>query len=487
MSTNETPRRASGRQFLTEGAFFSFVQILSSVRGVLTFPLITKFLGPAGYGIMTPILTTVSLVTPIALLGVAGAMRRLLASQDDIPQRRNNFWAGFLFVFVNGLLLMVIGLLISPSLVAWFIKVPGTLPLLWLGFLLIPLGAASRVLFTYFITFNQFHLYALLSLLLNIVDVGLLIFLLIAGWGVSGVLVASVIASATLSLVAIVIIMREIGVCVPRFDFIPQYLALGIPMSLAKYGYRFIDSTQIYLVGYFLDAEAVGVYSAGYKLAMVVAPVSALIYGPLLPLLSRLWDRGDREEYERVLNRSLRSLFLMLVPAAFGISILGQKILITLTTAEFAGGWLIIPIIAAGVVFFQSLGVADYALVVMKRYRIVTITTFCCGALSLLLGLFLVPTWGLLGAAFGILGAYLAYTVALLWAVNRYIRLSMPWNAIIKSLIASSVMSLVLLCFDWNGILGLAIAIVTGVAVYVSTILAIGGLSLAELRAVLRR
>jgi len=45
-----------------------------SLRGLILIPILTKTLGASGYGMWAQIIVTISLITPIAMLGLPSAM-----------------------------------------------------------------------------------------------------------------------------------------------------------------------------------------------------------------------------------------------------------------------------------------------------------------------------------------------------------------------------------------------------------------------------
>jgi O-antigen/teichoic acid export membrane protein len=59
--------------------------LIFSLRGLI--PILTKTLGASGYGIWAQIIVTISLITPIVMLGLPSAMVRFLAVMVKYEQK----------------------------------------------------------------------------------------------------------------------------------------------------------------------------------------------------------------------------------------------------------------------------------------------------------------------------------------------------------------------------------------------------------------
>jgi len=88
---------------------------------------------------------------------------------------------------------------------------------------------------------------------------------------------------------------------------------------------------------------------------------------PLVPTIFNLFDKGRVAEVKTYLSYSCKYLLMFLIPSAFGLSILAETLLGSLTTAEFIPkGRFIIPLIAG--VFFSS--TVLFSLVSPKPFKV---------------------------------------------------------------------------------------------------------------------
>lgn len=71
------------------------VNIVSSLRGLILLPILTKTLGTELYGVWAQILVTVSLLTPFAVLQLDTVIIRFLAGEKNVDKIRERFYSIF--------------------------------------------------------------------------------------------------------------------------------------------------------------------------------------------------------------------------------------------------------------------------------------------------------------------------------------------------------------------------------------------------------
>lgn len=71
------------RKFIKDVGLIGITQVLIGLGGFFLLPVITKTLGSYDYGIWTQINITVSLLSPLALMGLSMGVVRFLSSEKD--------------------------------------------------------------------------------------------------------------------------------------------------------------------------------------------------------------------------------------------------------------------------------------------------------------------------------------------------------------------------------------------------------------------
>ena len=91
-------------------------QVLSSLGSFLLLPIITKNLGSYDYGVWAQISITVSLLSPVAVLGLSMGIIRFLSGEQDIQRIRETFYSVLCIVFSAGVIISTMLYFVSDIL-----------------------------------------------------------------------------------------------------------------------------------------------------------------------------------------------------------------------------------------------------------------------------------------------------------------------------------------------------------------------------------
>jgi len=484
----EAEERSSSWRFSWAVIFVSTAQFLVRGLGLITIPIKTKVLGVVDYGIYSQILVTVGLIAPFAQLGLGTAMRRFLPGEKDTDKVRNDFWGVVALVLFNGLVLSAGLYFLSPYIVAHIFKVDKAVTLLQIAVLLVPVTTLNMISLQYFVTFEQSKKYMFLFTSQSVIEVGLIAYFLLGkGEGILALIIISLATTGLITVIGIFIIGRQLRPCLPRFDNIKPYLQLSFPLFLSSFGIWMIHSGDRYVIGYFRDMESVGVYSAAYAFCEVIIALAGPLSFVLLPAVSRFWDNGDVEKARNYLEYALRYFLLIGIPATFGLSVLSRDILSVLTTTDFASGWYVIPIITSSILIFQGSYFASYILILTRNTGVMLKITIFVALENLILNIILVPPLGILGAAIGTFITYITFALFIWKTSTKYLKMSLHYSPIVKSIIASLLMSAGIYFLNIGGIPGLLITVVVGLVIYSVALFGLKGISLGEIRQLLER
>ena len=208
----------------------------------------------------------------------------------------------------------------------------------------------------------------------------------------------------------------------------------------------------------------VGIYSASYRLMFLLTLVPESFMNAVYPNLARTW-RGDRPQFVRLAERSLRYLVAFALPAAVGAFVLAEPVVMLVYEVDFARSvavfsiliFAVIPIYANNV-FYRALFAAEQQIksIFILFVNIVVMTVG---------GILLIPRWGAAGAAAALL---ISLAVAL---VQNYIFTyalvyrSKLGGAVVRSVVAAAAMAAAI--WGVKPYLPWPVLIVVGVCFYV--------------------
>jgi O-antigen/teichoic acid export membrane protein len=458
-----------------------FAQLLTSLGAFLLLPIITKTLGPYDYGLWSQIIITVHLISPIALLGMSMSAVRFLSAETEPDTIREGFYSILCFVTFTGLCASLLVYFFSDTIASTVFQDISASYYIRIASWLILLNVISQITLFYFRIFHQIKTFALMLIIQTLGRLFLVYALILIGLGLYGVIIGTVAVWGFVFLLCIARIVQQIGFIIPKFSHLREYLNYGAPLTPNNLIRWVTDSSDRYLVGYFLNLQAVGIYSASYTIGYLIQFFVAPLQFVLLPELSRFYDQNNMNMVKQYLSRSLKYFLLITIPSVFGLSVLATPILTILTTEEFISGSVVIPLIALSGLFAGVFQIVINIALIIKKTKFPLLIQLSAASVNVILNIFLIPMIGILGAAIATLASYLLMVASCIYISFQFIPFDLNKVFILKSIAASSVMGGILYFLHPINILQLIATILIGIIVYFAVLLFIKGLEKGEI------
>lgn len=482
---------SSYHRFARDVVIIGITNILLFVGGLILLPLLTKTLGASSYGIWAQVDVTIQLALIVAGLGLPFALSRFLAAETHKKKLQDGFYSSFTIVALVTLAVSVLLIVFAEPIARAFFS--GMTEIVRLTSLIILVWSLDMMFLSLFRAKLQMLNYGIFMIATKFGEVGLIAYFVLNGHGISSVILCLLAVRTLIFIVLFLAIKSQIGIRKPHFFRTTEYLSFSLPTIPDSLSAWLVSSSDKYVIGYFLGAASVGVYSAGYALGVIPVMFAVVLAFVLSPTLSKLYDEGKISEVETYLSYSLKYFLALAIPFVFGAAILAEPVLRLLSTAEIASqGYFVVPLVALGVLFWGAYGVISHILVLVKKTKIMAFIWIIAALANLGLNIALVPHLGILGAAIALLVAYLLTLGIGSYLAFKEFTFNIDWRFIIKSLVASGIMVLVIWIVSRQGIphVDVAVTILGGMIIYGVVLFLLRGLSREELvffRALLRR
>ncbi|MBA7709971.1 lipid II flippase MurJ [subsurface metagenome] len=472
---------SSYQKFAKDIIIIGSTQLLVAVSALILLPLLTKTLGAHDYGIWIQANVTIELIIAFVGLGLPLAMIRFLAAESKREEIQEGFYSVFSLVFLVSLIISSI-MIAFPGFIARSFFEGATEIVRIVGFIIL-VWSLDGVFLHLFRTFREIGMYSIFMLARAYGELGLIAYLVLSGHGIFSVVLSVLAIRAALFLFLLPLIKSKIGIKIPNFSRIKEYLNFGLPSVPGAISAWVVTSSDRYVIGYFLGAASVGVYSAGYNLGNIPFMIAMVLAIVLPPTLSKLYDEGRINEVKTHLSYSLKYFLALVIPFVCGAAMLSEPVLRIFSTREIASeAYFIVPLVALSTLFFGIRVVIAQILILVKKTKITGIVWIIAASVNLLLNILIIPHLGILGAAITTLIAYsLALGIVSYYSFKEF-KFSIEWSFIIKSLIASAIMSLVIWRIAPVGTLGVILTIVAGVIIYGVILLFLKGCKKQEIR-----
>lgn len=465
----------SYQKFARDVGFIGMVQILTSLSTFFLLPIITKTLGTYDYGLWAQINITVSLISSLALMGLSMSFVRFLSSETEKKKIREAVYSILFFVTVSGFLASFLLYVFAEPLATFGFKDPDATYFVQAGSLLILVNVIESISLFYFRVFRQIQKFSYLTLFETFGKLLFILVLLKMGYGLLGVITATLVVQGLISLTAFVVIVSQIGFVIPRFTYIREYLRFSLPLTPNALIRWVTESSDRYMVTYFLGLGSVGVYSAacsiGNLIQLFVSPLQLI----LLPELSKLFDENKMEEVRIYMSHSLRYFLIIAIPAVFGLSAFSKPLLGVLTTQDFVSGWFVIPIIAFAGLLAGVFQIFVNTMFLIKETRSATYINILAAASNVLINLILIPSIGITGAALSTLVSYFLMAILCVHISLKHFKPDFYFLDIAKSVLSSMGMYFFVSSFAISGILELFEVAGAGTLIYTVIMFLLGG------------
>jgi len=251
-------------------------------------------------------------------------------------------------------------------------------------------------------------------------------------------------------------------------DVLRQAWPIGLAIALNLIYFK----ADTLILSLYYSASDVGFYGASYRVLEILMTFPLMFIGLIVPFLSKSWLEGNRENFERYLQKAFDFLVLVSIPMALGTYVLADRLMIFVAGPEFlaAGRILKIIIFAAGIIFVSQL--FTHTLFAIRKQRLMLWFYLFTAVVALIAYFIFIPLYSYWAAAIITLISELIIFASAYLIVARTAKIKLKWRVVYLSFLASCFMALIIYLFHG---LNLFLLIILGILVYAVVVYLIGG------------
>lgn len=421
------------KKLARETAIYGISSILSRLLNFLLVPFYTNFFSPNSYGELANLYAYIAFFNVIFSFGMESAYMKYSSLAVTKEEKRKIFSVGFLTIILVSTIASLLIIFYSNAIVGFMSLSKESLlryavPIVFLDALAVlpfaELRMQNKALF--FALTKSFNIFV--NVALNVA------FIAFFNYGIEGVLLANLIASACSLLILSKVLLNEFSI---RFDkmIFSKMLRFGapyIPSGLASIALQVIDRP---ILEKLTTLEEVGVYQANYKLGvfmMLFVLMFQYAYQPFF--LQNAKEKSAKDLFAQTLKYFLIASSLILIFLTYFVDVIcmanfwGKHVL----APDYWRGMTIIPIILLAYIF-NGLYVNFTAGIFIKEKTIYAPIATVSGAISnIALNFVLVPFYGIFGAALATLFSYIVMALVLFYYSQKIYKIDYDFLAIAK-------------------------------------------------------
>ncbi len=225
-------------------------------------------------------------------------------------------------------------------------------------------------------------------------------------------------------------------------EIVFDVIGSALPYALVGIFGMLMTNIDIFIIGEFMNASAVGLYAAALRPISLLYLIPGFISSAVFPLMNRLNAHHDPAGLERLSGTAMTATLLLAVPIVVGGTIIGGSLVHNIFGPEYAGSIDAFKILLLTIVPIFPGFILTY-LLLSKGIRKAPLKATICGALvNVILDLILIPQYGIEGSAVATLSAQIVMNGILLSETRRFMKIS-PIRGIGKILLGSFVMAII--------------------------------------------
>jgi O-antigen/teichoic acid export membrane protein len=427
---------------LKRGMFFNTIALLASnFRGVFTF-LIARLLGAAALGTFLVAWATTDILSKVGMFGLDNAIIPFIARSETAGERvrsRAFFHLAVLLALGQSGLVAALGIVVVQFGGGWLGIDPRLRGVLSVLLCALP-GVSLYRICTATSRAMKVMKHDIWSRGLTESTVTTLAFLatVALGWKNYGAAIAAIIGTGASGLVAFTLassLFRNPQSARGAISYRVEARRL-LAYSASISGYDLINAMivrlDVVLLGCFVGRApgvtlvTVGIYGAVVEVASGLRKVNQAFNPIFGPLVAGMTASGAQHHAAATFSRVAQWMLWILLPL-FAVMALAGSVILSIYGAEFRQGalWLVIVALACGTNCF--VGLAE-TVIMVQRPRINLLNSAIAVVVGLLANVWLISSFGVIGAAFGILIPYVLLGILRHRALRLVFGWEKPWH-----------------------------------------------------------
>ena len=197
------------------------------------------------------------------------------------------------------------------------------------------------------------------------------------------------------------------------------WLMSALPLAFIGAMQLINQQASILLQGFFLADADIGIFRVATQVSMLAALGLVAVNAVVAPRFAALHTQGEMARLQRLATLSARAIFLFSFALTIGFVVLGIPFLRIFFGAAYERAYVPMLILLAGQLVNAGTG-SVVTLLNMTGYERETAKGIVLSAgLNLVLNLWLIPLWGIVGSAVATTASMIVWNLVLWWAVRK--------------------------------------------------------------------
>lgn len=410
---------------------FTIGNIGSSLISFLLLPIFTNFLNAEEYGNIDLISISVTLFMPIFILNFTEVLIRFgLDKNYKIEKVISTVFITNIIIFIP--IIIIIG--------AMNFYLEGKLIYLLFLFILLSINGLYELIKHYCRAIEKLSLYAFGDILYTVLfcffNIYFIVYREMGIYGYfSGYIISQLIYILYISILTN--IRQYLSFSFFSKSYLYDFLKYGIPLIPNSISFWIVNTSDRYIIKYFLGSAPLGIYSVANKIPQIITTLYSIFY--------KAWQISSIKEIKsEEVNKFYSQIFDILVKLMFllclSIILFIHFIMFLFIGSEFKYALYLIPILLLSTVFYTFTSFMSTIYLAHKRSKDVMKSTLLAAILNIILNLVFIGNYGVIAASITTLISYIFLFVYRYYNSKNLIHIKVNWINMIMFLLITFAM-----------------------------------------------
>jgi O-antigen/teichoic acid export membrane protein len=399
-------------------------RFLSLVSTGLLSVLLARFLSPKNYGLLFLAISLFTLFKLIGDLGIDKSTGRFLSEyQEKDPSQLCPILRRSLFLNLLSILTMSLLVVLSADIIANAIGEPSLESLIIFAPLFLVFSSFSSLAYISLQGLELIKKTSIINAVRNTTNLFFSFILVILGFGVTGALFGYIIAFLLATGLGFLFLhseLRNIATDNPGKDGLTlRIFKYSIPLTVTKTANAIDKRVDSILLGYYLDASAVGYYTIATQIQQFIKMPATAVGFTVSPNFGAKVAGGEIQSARTLYEKAFKSVIHLYIPASAGLFVVARPLVRLVFGDGYNSAVPIVQVFSFLLVFSAVNDITadglDYIGSASLRAKAKTVMALS----NLVLNIYLIPQFGVLGAAWATLTTFSVYTLLNLWILDR--------------------------------------------------------------------
>ncbi len=422
------------RKIFSDSLIYGIGNIINRFLGFLLLPLHTYFFMPSEYGVYSLVYSFGFFAAVFYLFGMETSFQKYFIETKEPEERKRIFSTTLVLLAATSLLFSLAIFLFSDFIAGLLTGSRRNGYLVRLLSILLFVDVISRFPMILINSLQLSKIYTLLNVGAVIVNIlANVILIAVLHLGIEAIFYSLIISYCFILVLSLFYCRRFLHL---SFDKTKIKILVKFAHSFLYYGIFLIilDQADKFIIQYFKGSEEVGIYSACYRIGMIMNLLISGFRTAWVPFFLNLKDEVQNKEiFSKVFTYFFYAgMLFFLVIGLFGTDIVEFKINgFSLLDEKYWRGMAILPFILLAYFsfgLFTNVNVASYF---ENKIKYLIISSGIGAASNILLNFILIPYYSILGAAISTLVSYTVMFLVLYSFSQKVYHIHYEWNKII--------------------------------------------------------